>query len=196
MDEQTKWFLEPESTPGEDVPCLMPPSGSISCYFADFIHQALGSCHCSPAYNCCVHKYPSRGWAVITSPIFCGVWMILFSFLADLLETPQIGISVDGGHLLPRGYFGLTHSHLLMQCTHINQRMYRTGLRGDSGQGVTHADLLGTVDGKEAATAHCPPVPPSSNSSCSGANIWIWLCSDSPRALVPIPLLTISTIYF
>lgn len=30
--------------------------------------------------------------------------------------------------------------------------MYRTGLRGDSGRGVTHADLLGTVDGNEAAT--------------------------------------------
>lgn len=68
------------------------------------------------------------------------------------------GISVAGGHLIHGGCFELTQSHLLMQSIFINQRIDRTGLFGDLGQGVTQADRLGTVDINKAATAHCPPV--------------------------------------
>lgn len=35
--------------------------------------------------------------------------MIVISFLADLLEMLQIGISVEGGHLLHGSYFGLNY---------------------------------------------------------------------------------------
>lgn len=33
--------------------------------------------------------------------------MVLITFLADLLEMLQIGISVEGGHILHGGHFGL-----------------------------------------------------------------------------------------
>lgn len=84
--------------------------------------------------------------------------MNIISVLAELLEMLHPGISVAGGHLIHGGCFELTHSHLLMQCISINQRMGRTGLFGDFGQGVTQADRLGIVDINKAATAHCPPI--------------------------------------
>ena len=37
--------------------------------------------------------------------------MIVISFLADLLEMLQIGIGVEGGHLLHGGHFGLNYSN-------------------------------------------------------------------------------------
>ena len=121
--------------------------------------------------------------------------MLLF-FLAELLEMLQLDINVEGGHLVHGGCFGLSHSHLLMQCISINQRMYCTGLFGDSDQGVAHADILGPADVNKAVTACCPPVPPSSSSSCSGATVWINLFLDSTHTLVPVPLPSISIIYF
>ena len=35
--------------------------------------------------------------------------MIIISILADLLEMLQIGISMEGGHLLHGGHFGLNY---------------------------------------------------------------------------------------
>ena len=37
--------------------------------------------------------------------------MIIISILADLLEMLQIGISMEGGHLLHGGHFGLNYTN-------------------------------------------------------------------------------------